>query len=387
MRDAAVKFRRDPLPYDPWLVGTCIVIIALGLVMVTSASITIAEQKHHQPFYFLGRQLVYLFLGLTAGAVVANLPLRVWEKLGPALLGISLILLLVVLTPLGKGVNGGSRWLDFGIVKVQVSEAVKLFFVIYLAGHLTKHAKAVRASFRGLLAPMLALSLVAVLLLCEPDYGTTVVISVIALGMFWLADVKLRVFGILLGLVTVALSTTVWLEAYRIKRLLGFIDPFKYANDKGFQLVQSLIALGRGEWTGVGLGDSVQKLFYLPEAYTDFVFAVFTEELGFLGALSVIVLYAVLAWRTIQIGKAAEAVGKPFGAYLAYGIGIWIAFQAYVNIGVNMGVLPTKGLTLPLISYGGSSYIITLIAVAILMRVHFETYSAARGGASGVPVW
>jgi len=388
LRDSAVKFRGDPLPYDPWLLGACAVIVGLGLVMVTSASITIGERLYnHHPFYFLTRQAAFLAVGLVAAFGVINLPLKVWEKLGPIMLGVGFLLLLLVITPLGQHANGSARWLGVGGIRIQVSELVKLLVVIYLAGYLTRHAKEVRNSVRGFLVPMLVLGLLVALLLAEPDFGSSVVLVVTALGMLWMADVRLRHFAVTFGVAAGVLSVLVWMKPYRIQRLSSFSDPFADPFGSGFQLSQSLIAFGRGEWTGVGLGSSVQKLFFLPEAHTDFVFAILAEELGFLGALAVIILFAVVVWRAFQTGKAAEAVGQPFGAYVAYGIGTWLAFQAYVNIGVNMGVLPTKGLTLPLVSYGGSSLIITVVAVAILARVHYETYLAARGGRSEVRPW
>lgn len=386
MRDSAVKLRHDPLPYDPWLLGACAIILGLGLVMVTSASITMADRLHHQPFYFLLRQSAYMLVGLLASLVVVNLPLKAWEKFGPAMLGVGFFLLFLVLV-LADPTKGSKRWLAVGPIHIQVSEVVKLLVVVYLAGYLARHGKEVRESVRGFLVPLLVLALLVALLLAEPDFGSSVVLVVTALGMLWLAEVRLRHFAGLFGLVAVTMTLLMYMQPYRIHRLTSFTAPFEDQFNKGFQLSNSLIAFGRGEWTGVGLGSSVQKLFYLPEAHTDFVFAVLAEELGFIGALSVILLFAVVVWRAIQTGRAAEAAGQPFGGYVAYGIGVWIAFQAYVNIGVNMGVLPTKGLTLPLVSFGGSSLIVTIVAVAILVRVHYETYLVGRGGRSEVRAW
>lgn len=386
MRDSAVKLRHDPLPYDPWLLGACAIILGLGLVMVTSASITMADRLYHQPFYFLMRQSAYMLVGLLASLVVVNLPLKAWEKFGPVMLGVGFFLLFLVLV-LADPTKGSKRWLAVGPIHIQVSEVVKLLVVVYLAGYLARHGKEVRESVRGFLVPLLVLALLVALLLAEPDFGSSVVLVVTALGMLWLAEVRLRHFASLFGLVAVTMTLLMYMQPYRIHRLTSFTAPFEDQFNKGFQLSNSLIAFGRGEWTGVGLGSSVQKLFYLPEAHTDFVFAVLAEELGFIGALSVILLFAVVVWRAIQTGRAAEAAGQPFGGYVAYGIGVWIAFQAYVNIGVNMGVLPTKGLTLPLVSFGGSSLIVTIVAVAILVRVHYETYLVGRGGRSGVRAW
>ncbi len=359
---------------DPLALGAAVCLLALGLVMVGSASIGIAERQFGEPFYYLLRQGVYVALGVAMALIVLQARLVYWEKTGVLLLALGLVLLVAVLIPgVGRAVNGAARWLPLGLFNLQASEPVKLFVIVYLAGYLVRHGEEVCTQLSGFLKPMAILCLVATLLLLEPDFGASAVIMATALGMLFLAGVRLWQFGALLGLVAVAAALLAVSSPYRMQRLTTFLDPWADPYASGFQLTQALIAFGRGEWLGVGLGGSVQKLFYLPEAHTDFLFAVLGEELGLVGCVIVIGLFALLVWRAFVIGYRAELSGHRYGSFLAYGIGLWIGLQAFINMGVNMGSLPTKGLTLPLMSYGGSSIIIMCVAVALLLRVDYET--------------
>ncbi|UCE89980.1 MAG: putative lipid II flippase FtsW [Pseudomonadota bacterium] len=388
MLSAALKHRTGPATswwpvtsfgVDPWLAGCAAALLALGLVMVGSASMSVAERELGQPFYYVMRQGLFAGAGLLLGAGVLMVPLRVWERAGPLLVALAALLLLVIFVPgLGREVNGSLRWIALGPVNLQPSEVAKLFTIIYLAGYLVRHRDAVRSSAAGFLRPMVLLLLLVVLMLLEPDFGAAAVLLATAMGMMWLGGVRLLQFSLLLVLVAGALALLAWLEPYRLERLTIFLNPWKDPFDSGFQLTQALIAFGRGEWFGVGLGESVQKLFYLPEAHTDFVFAVLAEELGLLGAAVVIVLFAALVWRALRIGHCAQLSERPFAGYLAWGLGLWIGLQAFINIGVNTGVLPTKGLTLPLMSYGGSSLVVNCVALALLMRVDYETRKEDR---------
>ncbi len=364
------------LSLDPWLLLPALTLLMLGLVMVGSASISIAEQKTGQPFYYLIRQSAYVGLGLALAWPVWRLPMRLWQPAGPYLIMGSVLLLLLLFVPgLGREVNGSLRWLALGPVNLQVSELVKLFVVIYLAGYLVRHNDAVRSQASGFLRPLALMVLLSMLLLLEPDFGAVAVMMATAMGMMWLGGARLLQF-LLLGLGMLGMLALLAVAApYRMARLTTFLNPWADPFDSGFQLTQALIAFGRGEWLGVGLGSSVQKLFYLPEAHTDFLFAVMAEELGLLVVVLVIVLFLIIVLRALLIGQRAEKQGRLFMAYVAYGLGIWIGLQAFINIGVNMGVLPTKGLTLPLMSYGGSSMMVMCIAMALLLRIESETRS------------
>ncbi len=362
-----------PLMYDPLLVGAVIVLLSLGLIMVASASLHIAYEDYGQPWFYTIRQMIFIAIGLTAGLMVFKVPVAVWQRLGPWLLLAGLMLLLIVLIPgVGRTVNGASRWINLGVFNLQVSELMKLFVIIYLAGYLVRRGDEVRTSFQGFLKPMLVLSLVALLLLFEPDFGATVVIMATAMAMMFIGGVRLWQFSLLVMLVAAAMTLLAITSPYRMERLTTFLNPWADPFNSGFQLTQALIAIGRGEIWGVGLGSGVQKLFYLPEAHTDFLFAVFAEEFGLIGSLLVIALFVVLVMRAFAIARQAEAKEQQFAAYLAYGLGLWLSLQAFINIGVNMGVLPTKGLTLPLMSYGGSSIVVCCVAVALLLRVDYE---------------
>lgn len=365
--------------WDMVLLYITLVLLGLGLVMVMSASIPLAEKQLGQPFAYLQRQSVYIVLGLVAAFMASRIPVQQWEKTGPVLLFLGFILLVAVLLPgVGKKVNGSMRWLPLGVISLQVSELAKLLVIIYLAGYLVRRGEEIRTTVRGFLKPMLVLSFAVVLMLLEPDFGAAVVLLATALGMMYLSGVGLVKFGALILFTVSTMGLLALVSPYRVARILSFMNPWEDPYNSGFQLTQSLIAFGRGEWFGVGLGGSIQKLFYLPETHTDFLFAILAEELGLFGAVIVILLFATLVWRAFLIGLQAERSQQYFSAYLAYGIGIWIGLQAFINIGVNMGVLPTKGLTLPLMSYGGSSIVITLLAIGILMRIGYEAENQGR---------
>ena len=357
---------------DPVLLTVCITLISLGLVMVASASIGVADRNFSNPFYYFQRQLAFVVIGLVAAAVVYRIRLVQWEKSGVALLGFALFLLVLVLIPgVGKTVNGSTRWISLGIVNLQVSEVVKLFLLIYVAGYLVRHGEEVKNSLRGFIKPMLMVGLAGLLLLLEPDFGSTVVIMGTVLAMTFLGGVRFVQFISFMALFGVSALMLIISSPYRMERLTSFMNPWADPFDTGFQLTQSLIAIGTGGWWGTGLGGSVQKLFYLPESHTDFLFAVLSEELGFVGVCFVILMYVILFFRIFKIGLQAEKTGNRFAAYVAYGIGVWLALQAVINMGVNMGLMPTKGLTLPLMSYGGSSLVVCCMAIGLLLRIHW----------------
>lgn len=359
--------------YDRYLFFAITALLAIGLLMVASTSIVVSERQFGEPFHFLLRQVVYLLLGIGVGGLAFRLPILFWEKIGFALLLLSLGLLsLVLVHGIGRQINGSMRWLGFGPLGFEVSEFAKLAVIIYMAGYLVRHAKEVSTQLRGFIKPLCVLGIVALLLLKEPDFGAATVITVTCLGMLFLAGVRLWQFAVLLAIVITALATLAITSPYRLERVTTFLNPWANQFDSGYQLTQSLIAFGRGGWFGVGLGDSVQKLFYLPEAHTDFLFAVITEELGLIGSLVIIALFGIVVVRAMQIGRKAYVNGRFFAAFLAYGLGMIFALQAMVNIGVNVGVLPTKGLTLPLMSYGGSSLIMMCAIAGILLRIDYE---------------
>ena len=378
--DRAGVFSRLDAP----LLLAVLALVTLGLVMVTSASMPMADRMTGNPWYYFNRQSIYLLLALVAGFMVLQLPLRLWERSGYALMGLALLMLLLVLIPgLGKTVNGSTRWIDLGMIQLQVSEPARLFLLVYLAGYLVRQHAELRSGVGAFLRPMLVLSLAVALLLMQPDFGAAVVLVAAALIMFYIAGVRLGYFVLLFSGSLAVMLFLIWSSPYRMARLTGFLNPWEDPFNSGFQLTQSLMAIGSGQWLGAGLGASMQKMFYLPEAHTDFLFAIIAEELGLMGSLIIIALYAVLVWRILVIAGEAAAAGRWFAAYLVYGVGAWVGLQAFVNIGVNMGLLPTKGLTLPLMSYGGSSLLVMAVALAIVLRVAMEVRApGARGGAA-----
>lgn len=358
---------------DYGLLAAFLILLALGLVMVSSASISIAERQTHEPFYFLWRQAAHVLVGLVLAWGVLHIPVAVWQRSGPALLSLGILLLIIVLL-FGHEVNGSVRWISIGWVNIQPSELMKLFVVVFLAGYFVKYNEQVRTSVEGFLRPMILLSIVGILLLLEPDFGTAALVAMTALAMMFLGGVLLRQFVVLFALLTLAFAIAAYSKPYQMGRLNSFRNPWADPYDSGFQLIQSLIAFGRGDLWGVGLGGSIQKLFYLPEAHTDFLFAVLAEELGLIGVLIVITLFGFIVWRAFAIGRQAMLADRRYHGFLAYGLGLMIGLQAFINIGVNMGVLPTKGLTLPLMSYGGSSIVVTCIACAIILRIAHEQH-------------
>ncbi|GFO71625.1 cell division protein FtsW [Bathymodiolus japonicus methanotrophic gill symbiont] len=359
--------------YDKALVFAGVALIVIGYLMVSSASLHLGVRLTGNVFHYPIRQIIHIGLGLGLGFLVYQVPMDVWEKAGPALFVVGLFFLLIVLIPgLGIKVNGSMRWLSVAGMRIQVSELVKLIVVIYMASFVTRHHDFVKESAYGLLRPLLLLSSACGLLLLEPDMGSAVIILTIAMGVMFLSGARLKQFFLLIFAMLGAGILAVVYSDYRSARVTSFLHPWEDPFGKSFQLVQALISFGRGEWTGVGLGSGVQKLFYLPEAHTDFLFSVLAEELGLLGVLTVISLFAIIVWRAFAIGLMAEQLGKRFSAFIAYGLGIWFAFQSFVNMGVNMGALPTKGLTLPFMSYGGGSMIVMCSAMAILYRVNSE---------------
>jgi cell division protein FtsW len=359
-------------------------LLLVGLVAIGSASIEYAEWTYGNPWFHTQRHLVYIVLALAVGAGVYRVPLSVWQRSGWAWLLAALTLLILVLLPgVGKDVNGSQRWLPLGPFTLQPSEFAKLALVVYLAGYLVRQEEAVRHTWPGFLKPMAVLGGVALLLMVEPDFGATVIAVGTAFGMLFLAGVRLQHFLVVLGLSLVGLVGLVLSAPYRVQRLTAYTDPWADPFGSGFQLIQSLIAFGRGEWLGVGLGNSVQKLFYLPEAHTDFVFSIWAEETGFVGAALVIALYAALIGRILWLGRRAALGGNGFGAYLCYGVALVFSGQAFVNMGVSSGLLPTKGLTLPFVSYGGTSLIVCCAMLGMVLRVQRELHAApARRRAS-----
>ena len=359
--------------FDPLLVIVSVSLLAIGYVMMASSSLHLGIKETGNSLHYPIRQSLHIALGLILGICVALTPIRVWEKSGQWLFIFGILLLIVVLVPgLGVKVNGSTRWLSIFGMRVQVSEVVKFFSVIYMAGYVTRHQESIRKSIFALFKPIILFSGACILLLMEPDFGSAVVIMIIAMGIMFLAGARLSPFIILLSSGSVLAALLVYFEPYRMKRVTSFLNPWADAKDTGYQLVHALISFGRGEWVGVGLGSGIQKLFYLPEAHTDFLFSVIAEELGLLGVLTVIGLFALLVWRTFEIAAAAEKAEERFSAFIAYGLGIWFGFQSFVNMGVNMGILPTKGLTLPLMSYGGGSMMIMCCAIALIFRIQSE---------------
>lgn len=359
--------------YDRYLLLITLGLLGIGLLMLASASISISNHLYHNPFHYLIRQVIALTVGLILAVSALRFNLNFWQKISGILLLLCLVFLILVLIPgLGREVNGSVRWIGIGPFGLQISEFTKLAIIIYMASYLVRHEQAVRSSSGGFLRPLIVLSILGFLLLREPDFGATTVIFATSLGMMFLAGARLWQFLILFLLVTFGLFFLALSSPYRLLRLTTFLNPWANPFDSGYQLTQSLIAFGRGGWFGLGLGESIQKLFYLPDAHTDFLFAVTAEELGLIGSLAIILLFTFLIGRGLTIGKRAEKKGNLFAAYMAYGISLWLAIQTMINIGVNIGLLPTKGLTLPLMSYGGGSMVVTCIAIAFLFRIDYE---------------
>ncbi|HEY6824487.1 MAG TPA: putative lipid II flippase FtsW [Steroidobacteraceae bacterium] len=358
-------------------------IVLLGLIMVTSASVSIASQDSGQAFYYLERQLLLTLIGLACAALLFALPSARLEKAAVPLLIAAFVLLLLVLVPgLGHAVNGSRRWLRLSGANFQVSELARVLVLIYLASYAVRHEAQLRESLAGLAKPLALLCCVSALLLAEPDFGAATVLFATGFGLLFLAGARLRYVIAMTAIAASGFAVIAVSSSYRVRRLTAFLNPWADPFNSGFQLTQSLIAIGRGQWFGVGLGDSVQKLFYLPEAHTDFLFAVLAEELGLVGVVLTLALFLALIWRSFHIARLAADAGLKFPAYLAAAFGLWVGIQAFINIGVNMGVLPTKGLTLPLMSYGRSSLIVALAWTGILLRVYHEALREQRGSAT-----
>ncbi|MCV2218380.1 putative lipid II flippase FtsW [Thauera sp. Sel9] len=368
---------------DPLLIWSAVGLLLLGLVMVYSASIAIAEGSrftNYQPYYFVARHAVFMAIGVGCGLLAFQLPMARWQQLAMPLFVAGVVLLIVVLIPgVGREVNGAQRWLSLGPVNLQPSELMKIFAALYAADYTVRKLDAMSSFKRGFLPMMAVILFVGFLLLREPDFGAFVVITTIAFGVLFLGGVNGRVFALLAIAAVIGFVTLILISPYRLERVLGFMDPWKDAFGKGYQLSHALIAFGRGEWFGVGLGASVEKLFYLPEAHTDFLLAVIAEELGFVGIIAVIAMFALLVQRAFVIGREAIRLERYFAGLVAQGIGLWIGVQSFINMGVNMGLLPTKGLTLPLMSFGGSSIVANCIALAILLRCDWEVRQLKRG--------
>jgi cell division protein FtsW len=368
--------RMNAPSYDQILLWVTLILLGLGLVMVYSASIAIAEADKdvgNQSTYYLIRQSIFICIGLAAGFMSFQIPIAWWQKMAPYLFLFGLFLLVLVLIPgVGRNVNGSQRWLSLFVINLQPSELVKLFSAMYVADYAVRKAPQMDSLLRGFL-PMV------VVMVREPDFGAFAVIAAISISILWLGGINAKIFAGLLALLPVAIYFLIWSSPYRLQRVIGFLDPWADPFGKGYQLSHALIAFGRGEWFGVGLGASVEKLLYLPEAHTDFLLAVIAEELGFVGVLTVLGLFVWIVIRAFGIGKEAVANERYFAALLAQGLGVWLGVQAIINIGVNMGVLPTKGLTLPLLSFGGSGILANCIAMAVLLRIDFENRRLQRG--------
>jgi cell division protein FtsW len=375
---------RVPLPeFDQSLIWTTLLLAGLGLVMVYSASIAIAEGSRatgYQPTYYLLRHGLFLAAAVVAASIAFQVPMRVWQQAAPYLFFLGASALVLVLVPgVGREVNGSQRWISLHFVTLQPSEFMKLFAVLYAADYTARKAAHMDSFRKGFLPMFVVMMGVGWLLLREPDFGAFVVITMIAMGILFLGGMNWKLFAGLLGLLLVGFVVLILASPYRMQRVIGFMDPWADPYGKGYQLSHALIAFGRGEWLGVGLGASVEKLFYLPEAHTDFLFAVIAEELGFAGVAAIILAFTWIVARAFMIGRRAASLERGFSALVAQGIGLWIGAQAVINIGVNTGMLPTKGLTLPLISFGGSALVATCCAVAVLLRVDWENRQIMRG--------
>ncbi|MCP4284554.1 MAG: putative lipid II flippase FtsW [Gammaproteobacteria bacterium] len=360
---------------DYWVVFAASALLGLGLIMVGSATF---HRLGDAPFFYFNRHLIALFLGICGALLVFFTPVKYWQKSGAALFVLGLVLLcLVVFTDLGREANGATRWIPIGAFNLQSSEFMKLFLVVYFAGYLVRRKEEVATSVWGFMKPMILLMLASGLIMLQPDFGTTAVLLVTAMGMLFLGGVPLWQFGILVSLAGSVMVGLVYSSPYRLQRVTTFLDPWADVEGSGYQLAQALIAFGRGEWLGVGLGSGIQKQFYLPEAHTDFLMAVIGEELGLAGTLAVILLFAFIVARAFSMAAEAERSGNRFSAYVAQGLGLWLGMQAFINIGVNVGLLPTKGLTLPLMSYGGNSIIVACTVIGMLVRIDYENRSGS----------
>lgn len=363
-----------PIRIDGWLLMVTAVLVSIGFVMMSSASVEYARYTTGASFFYVNRQLINLLVAALTAIAVFVVPMKAWEKYGWLLLVVGFALLLLVVIPgVGKEVNGSRRWLPLGFINLQSSEVAKFCILVYLAGYLVRRQDELRNQWRGFIKPLSLLSLMIVLLLLEPDFGAVVVMVTACLGIIFMAGVRLGQFLALISVSVIAVALMAGTAEYRLARLVCFLDPWASQYDCGYQLTQSLIAFGRGGWFGEGLGNSMQKLFFLPEAHTDFVFAILAEELGLVGAFAVLALFVFLIARIMHIGRSAELAGSVYSAYVAYGAGLLLSAQIFINIGVNTGLLPTKGLTLPFLSYGGTSLMVSFWLLALVFRIDLET--------------
>jgi cell division protein FtsW len=356
--------------FDFWLLVAAIALVGFGVVMVASASMPRGALRGDE-FRYVDRHLIAVLMGVMGAVFVYFTPVEWWKRYSTHLYILGLLLLAIVFIPgLGVSKNGATRWVVLGPISLQTSEFMKLFVVLFLAGYLVRRQLEVAHTVWGVAKPFIVLVVACIFLMLQPDLGTTVLLLAVALGLLFLAGAPLWQFGALLALAAAAVSVILWTSPWRLERVKAFLNPWDHAQDSGWQLTQALIAFGRGEWTGVGLGNGIQKQFHLPEAHTDFVMAVIGEELGLIGTLTIVALFGVLVWRALSMGATAEKLGKRFEAYVAYGLGIWLGLQAFINIGVNMGLMPTKGFTLPFISYGSNSLIVSCVAIGMLSRIY-----------------
>jgi cell division protein FtsW len=377
---------RMPFAWDKVTLGLSAALLLIGLIMVTSASMSIAAKDLGDPFYFLERQFVFGLFGVAGAWCLTRVPAEIWDRYSFALLLLAGVLLTLVLIPgLGAKINGARRWMRIGPMNFQVSELAKVLVLTWVCSYCVRKRAELEQTLAGLVKPVALLGVAAVLLLAEPDFGAATVLIATGFAVLFVAGARLRYVLMSLSGVAAAFTVLALTSAYRWKRITGFMHPWDDPFNGGFQLTQSLIAIGRGGWFGVGLGSSVQKLFYLPEAHTDFVFAVLAEELGLVGVIGVIALFLALVWRAFQISRMAAQAGLRFQSYLALAFAVWLGLQATVNIGVNMGVLPTKGLTLPLLSYGRSSLIVSLAWLGVLLRIYHEVKCTSRSAVMRVP--
>ena len=365
---------------DGWLCGAIATLLIWGLIMVASASVAQAEKLTGEPYYFFLRQLVFLGLGGAIGFAIYCVPMQQWQRSSTWLYLFAIGLLLFVLIPgIGIKVNAARRWIDLGLFRLQASEPARLALLIYIASYISRRQAQLQGSFKGLAVPLIAVLIPSLLLLMEPDFGATAILMGVVFLMLFLGGARVMYYLAFVAFAGAGLVMIAVAAPYRVKRLLNFMDPWADVENAGWQLAQSLIAVGRGEWTGVGLGNSVQKLLYLPEMHTDFIFAILAEEFGLLGITMLIVLFGIIVWRGFAIARRAEVDGRLFQAYLCYGLTGWLGLQSLINMAVNMGLLPTKGLTLPLMSYGGSSLLTVCALLGLILRVDYENRATAFG--------
>ncbi|PID54955.1 MAG: putative lipid II flippase FtsW [Gammaproteobacteria bacterium] len=368
--------------FDRTLLVVVALLLVVGWIVTTSASMDFAADRLGAPWHYAIRHLLYIGIALAAGVATFILPLSVWQKVGGIALLVVVALLLIARIPgIGLAQLGAQRWINLGFITLQPSECAKFAMVVFMAGYLTRREYQVRNEWQGLMLPVLVLALLSALVLWSNDFGSTLIIAAVTMGMLFLAGVNLRYFSVLLGVVLSALVVAVILEPYRLRRLGSYVDPWAQPFGDGFQVVQSLIAFGRGEWLGVGLGNSIQKLSYLTQAHTDFVYAIWAEETGFVGAVAVVALFVVLVGRILLTARKALAARQIFGMHLCYGVAMLFAGQAFINMAVSAGLVPAKGLTLPLISYGGNSLIVSACLLALVLRTHYEIARDAQAGA------